>query len=137
MLFFGKYLLKRGLIATPLRHISLVLHINVFSLLLARFRTYASSYASFANSPAGFYQIRTWMLWKLPGTRLFRVGWKKHLACLCFSTLNKKFELKFERISLPDRGIEPGSFWSKVVRSTNRATEALVIGMGNLVHYIF
>ena len=33
MLFFGKYLQKRGLIATPLCHISLVLHINVFSLL--------------------------------------------------------------------------------------------------------
>ena len=33
MPFFGKYLQKRGLIATPLCHISLVLHINVFSLL--------------------------------------------------------------------------------------------------------
>ena len=33
MLFFGKYLQKRGLIATPLCHISLVLHINVFFLL--------------------------------------------------------------------------------------------------------
>ena len=33
MLFFGKYLQKRGLIATPLCHISLVMHINVFSLL--------------------------------------------------------------------------------------------------------
>ena len=107
-----------------------------FSLLLARFRTYASSYASFANSPAGFYQIRTWMLWKLPGTRLFRVGWKKHLACLCFSTLNKKFEVKFERISLPQRGSEPGtpSLW---VRCANHyTTDPFVIWRQKLVDYI-
>ena len=106
------------------------------SLLLARFRTYASSYASFANSPAGFYQIRTWMLWKLPGTRLFRVGWKKHLACLCFSTLNKKFEVKFERISLPQRGSEPGtpSLW---VRCANHyTTDPFVIWRQKLVDYI-
>ena len=108
----------------------------IFSLLLARFRTYASSYASFANSPAGFYQIRTWMLWKLPGTRLFRVGWKKHLACLCFSTLNKKFEVKFERISLPQRGSEPGtpSLW---VRCANHyTTDPFVIWRQKLVDYI-
>ena len=30
MLFFGKYLQKRGLIATPLRHISLVTSILLF-----------------------------------------------------------------------------------------------------------
>ena len=92
-----------------------------FSLLLAWFRSYAISPGSFSDSPASFYQIRTWMLWKLPGTRLFRVGWKKHLACLCFSTLNKKIEVKFERISLPEQGIEPGtpSLW---VRCANHYT---------------
>ena len=51
-------------------------------------------------------------------------------------TLNKKFEMKFERISLPDRGIEPAISWSKVWCSTNRATEALVIWMRKLVVYI-
>ena len=98
---------------TKVSHAKMGLSDEQFSLLLARFRSYAISYASFASSSAGFYQIRTWMLWKLPGTRLFRVGWKKHLACLCFSTLNKKIEVKFERISLPERGIEPGtpSLW--------------------------
>ena len=43
------------------------------------------------------------------------------MAWLCFSTLNKKFEVKFERISLPQRGLEPGtpSMW---VRCANHYT---------------
>ena len=47
-----------------------------FSLLLAFYRSCAISDTSFADSSAGNCQIRTWMLWKLSGTRLFRVGWQ-------------------------------------------------------------
>ena len=49
--------------------------------------------------------------------------------------LIKKFEVKFERISLPDRGIEPATYWSKVWCSTNRAIEALVMELWNLEVY--
>ena len=47
-----------------------------FFLLLAFYRSCAISDTSFADSSAGNCQIRTWMLWKLSGTRLFRVGWQ-------------------------------------------------------------
>ena len=46
------------------------------SLLLAFYRSCTISDASFADSSASICQIRTWMLWKLSGTRLFRVGWQ-------------------------------------------------------------
>ena len=52
------------------------------------------------------------------------------------SSINiKKFE-KSERVSLPDRGIEPAIIWSIVVRSTNWATEALNMNVGNLKVFI-
>ena len=50
-------------------------------------------------------------------------------------TYNKKFEIS-ETMKLPETGIEPGSFWSKVRCSTNRAIEAFVINHGNLGVYI-
>ena len=50
-------------------------------------------------------------------------------------TYNKKFEIS-ETMKLPETGIEPGSSWSKVRCSTNRAIEAFVINHGNLGVYI-
>ena len=50
-------------------------------------------------------------------------------------TYNKKFEIS-ETMKLPETGIEPGSFWSKVRCSTNRAIEAFVINHRNLGVYI-
>ena len=63
-----------------------------FSMLLAFYQSYANSAGSFSDSP-GFCQIRTWMHWKLPGTRLFRVGWQWHgdLTFLSPYFLAKKF----------------------------------------------
>ena len=96
-----------------------------FSMLLVFYQSYANSAGSFSES-ADFCQIRTWMLWKLPGTRLFCVGWDFFISLL----LSKKFDF------LPERGIEPTTSQSKDGRSTIWAIGALIWDHGNLEVYI-
>ena len=80
------------------------------SLLLAFYWSCAISTASFADSSAGICQIRTWMLWKLSGTRLFHVG--KNFLDMNF--LDPNILKQFIGPIFPTQIFWTRNFWSQI-----------------------